>query len=469
MIPISITRPLDMTTRSRKMVDLDRIGLNLRYPRRRLDNRYEAWKGWYGMLLDLRYQPKSHGRGYSFGYIGHGITRTYYAPRKWPEKKSGGYLRKCTVKISFSRESGAKGALCNGKKVGYISREEATLASSKPFYDPADGRTRCYTYDGDRKVMITNQEASRILGEDGLYRIILSPEDPDVDLSEFAYKFMRQAFSKAVGCYSPLWVAANHYNTSHPHVHILMSRIRPNALTKGSVRDDGIYQKYLYFNKSYLKKNILYRDACRILTDFLGPRTPEQERFYTQKKIEDPGYTSLDRTIYGRSEWDKDEKGVRNISYQMFSSLPFSEKQLVRRRLKHLAENNPKVSYDSERKTWILQPGWDLILRRQEMLDDLKLDQVPHDDIVFDDKETKAYKGVIKSFSVDDDDPEKLTFHIVDEKGRSHVIEERISLDVDRSLLKEKKVQIGFLKHGTVPHILGKSRFEKDDVERRKE
>ena len=106
------------------------------------------------------------------------------------------------------------------------------------------------------------------------------------------------------------------------------------------------------------------------------------------------------------------------------------------------------------------------VLKKKGQLRDLGLDTMPDDRIVFDDRDTPAYKGVIKSFSVDDEDPEKLTFHIVDENGRDHVLEERIGLDVDRALLKEKEVQVGFLKNGTVPHILGKKHFDKD--ERRK-
>lgn len=463
MLPISLQRPLDMSSRSRKMVDLDRIGLNLRYPRRKVDNRYETWRGYYGMILKaMRSSPK--GRRFTLGYVGGGITRRHYAPKPWPEKKNGGYLRKCTVKVSYSKESGDKAVLYTGKKVGYISRAEATLADSKPFYETAEGERRCYTYEGSRKVMITNEEACRILGDAGIFRIILSPEDPGVDLSEFARKFMRQVFTKAIGGYSPLWVAANHYNTEHPHVHILLSAIRPNAIGTDGRRSDGGLQRYWYFNEKLVKNRTLYRDACRLLTDFIGPRTPEEERFYNQKKVENEGYTSIDKQISKYAHWDRQERGVRNINYDMFSKLTFSEKQLIRRRLRFLTGHSEKVSYDPSTKTWRLESGWDTDLKKKEHLESLKMLGVRNrEEIIFDGKDTPAYEGVIKSFSVDDEDPEKLTFHILDKDGRSHVIEERIGLDVDRRLLKEKKVQIGFLKDGTVPHILGKRDFEKDD------
>lgn len=461
MLPISLQRPLDMSSRSRKMVDLDRIGLNLRYPRRRLDNRYEAWRGYYGMILKAIYKP--HGKRFTLGYIGGGITRRHYAPKTWPEKKSGGYLRKCTVKVSYSKESGDKAVLYTGKKVGYIAREEATLAAGRPFYEKADEERRCYTYEGTRKVMITNDEACRILGDGGIFRIILSPEDPDVDLSEFARKFMKQAFSKAIGGYSPLWIAANHYNTEHPHVHILMSSIRPRAIGTDGKKADGSVQKYWYLNEKYVKGKSLYRDACRILTDFLGPRTPEEERFYNQKKVESDGYTVIDKQISKYAHWDKQERGVRNINYAMFSKLTFTEKQLIRRRLKYLAEHAEKVSYDRDTKTWRLEAGWDQDLRKKENVEALKLLGVKEKDIIFDGRDTPAYEGIIKSFAVDDEDPEKLTFHIVDSQGRDHVLEEKVGLDVNRALLREKRVQIGFLENGTVPHILGKKDFEKDD------
>ena len=462
MLPVSLSRPLDMSSRSRKMVDLDRIGLNLRYPRRRLDNRYEAWKGWYGMLVKAARESGRRG-SLSLGYIGGGITRAHYAPRTWPEKRSGGYLRKCTVKVSYSKETGDKAILYNSKKVGYIAREEATLAPGKPFYETASDKLRCYTYEGERKVMVSNDEASRILGPYGVFRIILSPEDPDVDLSTFARKFMKESFSKAIGGYSPLWIAANHYNTEHPHVHILLSMVRPRAVGNDGRLSDGRMQKYLYFNETYVKNRILYRDACRILTDFMGPRTPEQERFYNEKKVEDPGYTAIDRKIAERSHWDRDLQGVKNMTYAMYANLPFTEKQLIRKRLRFLSENNPKVTYLGVGKGWRLEAGWDLLLKKKGQLERLGLDDGPERNVVFDDRDTPAYKGIIKSFSVDDEDPEKLTFHIVDKEGRDHVLEERVGLDVDRRKLMEKEVQIGFLKNGTVPHILGKKDFEKDE------
>lgn len=463
MLPCSLSRPLDMSTRSRRMVDLDRIGLNLRYPKRKLDNRYESWKGWYQMVVDIMRREPHRGGG---GYIGHGITRTHYAPRTWPEKRNGGYLRKCTVKVSYSKESGDKAVLYNGKKVGYIARTEATLADGRPFYETADGERRCYIYEGERKVMVTNEEASRILGPYGVFRIILSPEDPGVDLSTFARKFMREAFSKAVGGYSPLWVAANHYNTGHPHVHILLSMVRPGALGNDGRLADGRRLRYLYLNEKCLKDRSLYRDACMILTSLIGPRTPEQERFYNTAKVESPDYTALDREISRRAHWDREEQGVRNITYAMFSSLPFTEKQLIRRRLRHLAATNPKVRQMDGGKGWRLESGWEVPLRRHDQLRSLGLSPDRVDEVAFDDRDTTAYSGVIKSFSVDDEDPEKLTFHIVDDQGVSHVVEERVGLDVDRALLKEKEVQVGFLRNGTVPHILNKKNFEKD--ERRK-
>jgi len=85
---------------------------------------------------------------------------------------------------------------------------------------------------------------------------------PGFDRTAFIHHFLRQ-MERDMGL--PLaWMAANHYDTAHPHTHVLV---------RGVSQGEDLYMKPGYF------KHGLREQASRVLTAFVGPvREQEQTR-----------------------------------------------------------------------------------------------------------------------------------------------------------------------------------------------
>lgn len=79
------------------------------------------------------------------------------------------------------------------------------------------------------------------------------------------------------------WVAVDHWNTEHPHVHLIVR----------GVRDDG---QDLVIARDYIKEGM--RDRARdLITQELGPRTDLDIRRTLERQIETERWTRLDRQL----------------------------------------------------------------------------------------------------------------------------------------------------------------------------
>src|SRR5690606_34754743 len=79
------------------------------------------------------------------------------------------------------------------------------------------------------------------------------------------------------------WVAVDHWNTEHPHVHLIVR----------GVRDDG---ENLVISRDYIKEGM--RDRARdLLTQELGPRTDQEIRRTLVRQIDADRWTNLDRQL----------------------------------------------------------------------------------------------------------------------------------------------------------------------------
>ena len=115
------------------------------------------------------------------------------------------------------------------------------------------------------------------------FRFIVSPDDaPEMaDLRGFARDLMAQA-EYDLGTRLD-WVAVDHWNTGHPHLHILVR----------GVRDDG---ENLVIARDYIKQGL--RDRARdLITRELGPRTDHEIRHALEQQVESERWTALDRQL----------------------------------------------------------------------------------------------------------------------------------------------------------------------------
>ena len=113
------------------------------------------------------------------------------------------------------------------------------------------------------------------------FRIFLSPQSNKVDLKVLAEKFMLK-LQRATG-HKLCWQAANHYNTAHPHAHLLI-----NGADKAGKPVDIPKDIVKTFMREYA------RDIC---TAQLGIRTKAEMELEKEQELTARRYTRIDRRI----------------------------------------------------------------------------------------------------------------------------------------------------------------------------
>ena len=120
------------------------------------------------------------------------------------------------------------------------------------------------------------------------FRFIVSPEDAAemADIKAFTRELMATA-ERDLGTRLE-WVAVEHHNTEHAHVHVLV---------RGRV-DDG---SDLVISRDYIREGMRAR-AQALVTLELGPRTEVEIRRELQSQIDAERWTPLDRDLARRAE-----------------------------------------------------------------------------------------------------------------------------------------------------------------------
>ncbi|AEQ52831.1 relaxase/mobilization nuclease domain-containing protein [Pelagibacterium halotolerans] len=212
----------------------------------------------------------SHGRGNGFGSsgssnFGRGRTANVVANRLITRRS-----RVAVVKARVVRNGGS-GARAS-RHLDYLRREGVTRDGKKailfgPETDHADA--------GDF--------AERCADDRHHFRFIVSPEDAgDLnDLKGFTRELMDQ-MQKDVGT-DLEWVAIDHWNTEHPHIHVLVR----------GVADTG---EDLVISRDYIRSGL--RDRARdLITQELGPRNDPDIRASLERQTGADRWTDLDRQL----------------------------------------------------------------------------------------------------------------------------------------------------------------------------
>lgn len=186
--------------------------------------------------------------------------------------------RSAMVKARVVRRTRAPGAL--RAHVGYLQRDGVTREGSpgKLFDaagDEADGRAFAERCEGDRHH----------------FRFIVSPDDAGElkSLRSFTRELMEQA-SRDLRTRLD-WVAIDHWNTEHPHLHVLVR----------GLADDG---NDLVISRDYIATGLRAR-AGDLITRELGLRSELEVRHALEAETTAERWTRLDRTLAreaGRAE-----------------------------------------------------------------------------------------------------------------------------------------------------------------------
>lgn len=166
---------------------------------------------------------------------------------------------------------GAKAAALHLK---YVEREGVERDGSKGVLYGPEGPARADNFEEPRAE------------EKHQFRLILSPEDAaELDLTDYTRRYMAQV-EQDLGRRLE-WAAVNHFNTEHPHVHIIV---------RGVDRDG----REVRFDRKYISNGMRWR-AQELATLELGPRTELEVRRARTREIDQERYTSLDREIERRA------------------------------------------------------------------------------------------------------------------------------------------------------------------------
>ncbi len=237
--------------------------------------------------------------------------------------------RLVTIKTRFVRHS-ARATSLTGHLI-YLRREGVTRDGEKArLFGPE-------TEDADPKAF-----AERFENDRHHFRFIVSPEDAAelADLKSFTRDLMRQ-MEKDLG--SELdWVAVDHWNTEHPHVHIIVR----------GVAEDG---KDLVIARDYIKEGMRAR-AQDFVTQELGPRSDLDIRRALERQIKAERWTQLDRQLMR----DANRHGVIDLA-PIPGAPPDAFQTFKVGRLRHLESLG--LAHQLGPGQWMMDEGAENILR----------------------------------------------------------------------------------------------------------
>jgi type IV secretory pathway VirD2 relaxase len=240
--------------------------------------------------------------------------------------RPGPDARRVAIKTYVVRMN-AYGAKAASLHLGYIQRDGVEADGAPGVLYGPEGPLRSEPFDEPRD------------GERHQFRIIISPDDGhELELTDYVRRVMARV-ERDVGRKLE-WGAVNHYNTEHPHAHVV---VRGVDLRGHEVR----------FDRAYISNGMRWR-AQEIATEELGPRTEQDIRRTYEKEVTQERFTSLDRELERRAT----DQRVQLEARQRCG--PVDDATLVAR-LAHLEEM--RLADRVRPNEWVLAPGWQKTLR----------------------------------------------------------------------------------------------------------
>lgn len=212
------------------------------------------------------------GRGVQRGR-GAAFVRARNLSNGWSHRQVGS--RRVVLKVRHVRAAGRNGK--GAAHLRYIQRDGTSR----------DGeRGRLYSADDDH----ADGDAFLDRGKDDRhqFRFIVSPEDATdlADLTGYTRELMAQVETD-LGTKLD-WVAVNHHNTGHPHVHVIVNGLDEHG-------------QDLVVNGDYLSAGIRER-ASELATLELGPVTEIEQRRKLIAEIDQDRFTRIDRAMIAEAE-----------------------------------------------------------------------------------------------------------------------------------------------------------------------
>ena len=269
-------------------------------------------------------------------------------PSQSPYKPSHLYGQRVSVRVSYSANKNPGQWKAHGR---YVARDTATQGG-----DPSRAGFDATRTDINIPSVLDSWQRA---GDERLFKIIVSPEFGErLNLQEHTRKLI-QYMEKDLKTRLE-WVAAVHFNTEHPHVHIALRGKEQNGCA-------------LVIPRDYIRSGIR-SNAENLATKALGARTELAAEEARQKETTQVRYTSLDRIIQRANDGQSSSFTITTeIMGPGLSDRQRRLQQNLSARLAHLQKMGLAKSIASQQ--WFVQSDFETVLRtlqrtvdRQKML-----------------------------------------------------------------------------------------------------
>jgi type IV secretory pathway VirD2 relaxase len=205
------------------------------------------------------------GHGARTSTFGRGRAASFAAATRRTERARGAMVKARVVRHGIKRAP-------LSAHLEYLRRDGVTK-------DDTPGRM----FDAEQDSADHRAFAGRCTDDRHHFRFIVSPDDAEQlsDLKAFTRDLMRQA-ERDLGTRLD-WVAVDHWNTEHPHIHVIVR----------GVVDDG---RDLVISRDYISQGLRAR-AGELVTLELGPRSDLDIHRRLDAEIEADRWTKLDRVL----------------------------------------------------------------------------------------------------------------------------------------------------------------------------
>jgi len=218
--------------------------------------------------------------------------------------------------------------------------------------DPATGELARSDAIRTSKVLDQWQKA----GDENLFKLIISPEFGDrLQLREYTHAYMDE-LQRRLGT-KLQWVAADHYNTDDPHVHLAVR----------GVDDQG---KPLIIPREFVRGPL--RDIARdVATQRLGHRTSVDIATARERQVTQQRFTDLDRSLLKVATPGAQGQLVVDFSVPLAVTATEGQKELRLFQLRRLAqlERMGLVSRGTSGR-WVMDGAIEGILRQRQVAND---------------------------------------------------------------------------------------------------
>ncbi len=313
------------------------------------------------------------------------------------DRHAGLRSRRVVVKARYVKLAG-KGAKAAVAHLRYLQRDGTTREGERgSLYGPTSDVT-------DGKAFL-----ERGLGDRHQFRFIVAPEDGAEyeDLKPLVRRWVTQV-EQDLGTKLD-WVAVDHFNTGHPHSHVLVR----------GVDDRG---KDLIIAREYISHGLAMR-AAELANLDLGPRSDREILDARRSEIGQERFTGIDRTLLQARDQD-----------ELVSSFHADgiEQSLRAARLSTLARMG--LATEEGRGRYRLDPDFEQTLRAMGRRGDIiatmhhelkqRVPEVPPQDYaIFDPGEGKAIVGRVVTRGLADEHADRHYIIVEATDGRSHYVD----------------------------------------------